>query len=67
MNHDLQRLQAGYRALWRHVRDTHGIDVPGSAGTIEAVHVAVHERDGTAWHDAWIPDHDPDDRQEATR
>lgn len=65
MTADLHRLRTAHRHLWRHVRDVHGIDVAGSAGVIEAAHMAAHRRENTAWHDAWIPDDDPD--QEAGR
>lgn len=50
----LHRLYLAYRGLCDHVREVHGIDAPGTAGQVEAVHQRAHAREGTPWHsDAW--------------
>ena len=53
MTADLPALRAATLRAWRHVLEVHGIDAPGSASTIEAVHQQAHRREGTDWHPAW--------------
>lgn len=59
--HKLRRLEAAHRRLHAHVRDEHGIESIGSASVLEKYHMLAHQREGTAWHQAWIL---PDDDEE---
>lgn len=65
---ELDWLRACYQALRRHVHHDHGCPVEGTAGQIEAVHMRVHRREGSPWHDAWtLPRPTPADTDRKAR
>ena len=56
---NLLALRAATLRAWRHVLEVHGIDAPGGASTIEAIHQRAHTTEGTDWHPAWTLEQEP--------